>query len=34
MKRLGIFCFYDNDEIADSYVEYLLSELTLFYDFV
>ena len=26
-KRLGIFCFYDKDGVADGYVDYMLSDL-------
>lgn len=27
MKRLGIFCFYDENGVVDDYIEYLLSDL-------
>lgn len=32
MKRIGIFSFYDKEGIADSYIEYLLNELTTVLD--
>lgn len=27
MRRIGIFCFYDNDGVVDSYIDYLLQEI-------